>query len=70
MCTVLCNITMLHTYVLSCMYCIMYFFSILTNLVSYQEVGENINIARPSEVLHKLKALIAAMRTLESYSKY
>ena len=38
--------------------------------VNYQEVGEQISIARPSEALHKLRALMAAVRVVETYGGF
>ena len=38
--------------------------------VSYQEVGEQVSIARPSEALHKLRALMAAVRVVETYGGF
>lgn len=37
--------------------------------VNYQEVGEQVTIARPSEALHKLRALVAAIRVVETYGE-
>ena len=37
--------------------------------VNYQEVGEQVTIARPSEALHKLRALVAAVRVVETYGE-
>ena len=37
--------------------------------VNYQEVGELVTIARPSEALHKLRALVAAIRVVETYGE-
>ena len=37
--------------------------------VNYQEIGEQVTIARPSEALHKLRALVAAVRVVETYGE-